>query len=601
MSGFVSAAECEPEDGNVTHGYVEGPRPLFVSYHRPDRQRSRTGFVICPPLGWEAIQSYRSLRILAERLAQAGIPSLRLNYDGTGESPGSDQDPGRVAAWIASIRHAGEALARVEGVESVGLIGLRIGATLAACAAESLGLSRLVLWEPFASGAQYTREMEILAAAAISREKETASAAPPGPGLEAAGTLLTHETISSLNALDIAQMLPRGKPDILIVTRDDRPSPSSTRLQKHLMENGCSVTIERLPGFREMMTYPENSQPPLAAIDRICSWAGQQGPQSDEGALAPAGPLALAESAVTGAVRRRPVRFGPRSRIFGVVTEPAGSPPQGPRPALLLLTGGLVPRTAVNRMYKDLARIMADRGHAVLRMDISGIGESFVPVGGAIESPHPPWLLEDVTCAARRLLSDARADKLWAVGLCSGAYAAFHLAEKEPRVEGTILINPADLLQVLGASEPNQAQQIQDAIRYRQSLASWAGWAKLLKGQIHIAGALAFVRGRVRVSFISLRDRLSTRLFRRPAGLAGDIHSLLDRGTKLSIVFAEGDVGQKVLQDQIGRQASLLLERGCTFAVFPGTDHTFNQLSARQSLLEWIVAEMNARQTKANH
>ena len=80
-------------------------RSLFGWFHPAVPQRRR-GAVICSPIGYESILCHRAGRHLAERLAAAGIPALRFDYDGTGDSVGSDHDPGRVRAWIDSIHTA---------------------------------------------------------------------------------------------------------------------------------------------------------------------------------------------------------------------------------------------------------------------------------------------------------------------------------------------------------------------------------------------------------------------------------------------------------------------------------------------------------------
>ena len=79
-------------------------RPLFGWHHAPPPHARRSaGIVLCPALGYEYMSAYRTWRILAERLAALGFDTLRLDYDGTGNSAGDVTDPNRVDAWLRSI------------------------------------------------------------------------------------------------------------------------------------------------------------------------------------------------------------------------------------------------------------------------------------------------------------------------------------------------------------------------------------------------------------------------------------------------------------------------------------------------------------------
>ena len=67
-------------------GPEEGP--LFGWLHWPDDGTARAGVVVCPPSGYEAVCAHRTLRVVAERLAERGFAVLRFDYDGTGDSAG---------------------------------------------------------------------------------------------------------------------------------------------------------------------------------------------------------------------------------------------------------------------------------------------------------------------------------------------------------------------------------------------------------------------------------------------------------------------------------------------------------------------------------
>ena len=49
------------------------------------------------------------------------------------------------------------------------------------------------------------------------------------------------------------------------------------------------------------------------------------------------------------------------------------------QPWVVLLNAGIIHRIGPNRLYVQLARRLASRGHAVLRFDLAGIGDSEPP------------------------------------------------------------------------------------------------------------------------------------------------------------------------------------------------------------------------------
>src|ERR1700722_528329 len=106
-------------------------RPLFGMVHVPEGNTARAGAVLCSPLGREDLHVHSTYRALAERLAALGIPVLRLDYDGTGDSAGFQDDPARVAAWSTSTRAALD-LMRATRVPVMAAVGMRMGAPGAA-------------------------------------------------------------------------------------------------------------------------------------------------------------------------------------------------------------------------------------------------------------------------------------------------------------------------------------------------------------------------------------------------------------------------------------------------------------------------------------
>ena len=100
-------------------------------HHAPAAAQAGIAAVVCPPIGHEYTRSHRTLRHLADRLAAAGVPTLRFDYHGTGDSPGSDLEGARLDRWQQDIAAAIAHVRAQAGCERVCLVGVRLGAALA--------------------------------------------------------------------------------------------------------------------------------------------------------------------------------------------------------------------------------------------------------------------------------------------------------------------------------------------------------------------------------------------------------------------------------------------------------------------------------------
>jgi pimeloyl-ACP methyl ester carboxylesterase len=95
------------------------------------------------------VHAHRTLRQLALKLTSLGYHTLRFDYFGTGDSAGeiAHIDP---AGMQSDLESAIEAAQDIAGADRVALIGLRLGANLAAhvAALHCSDLEALVLWDP---------------------------------------------------------------------------------------------------------------------------------------------------------------------------------------------------------------------------------------------------------------------------------------------------------------------------------------------------------------------------------------------------------------------------------------------------------------------
>jgi len=113
---------------------------------------TRSTLLYCHPFGEEKKTAHRAFVEAARSLAAQGVGSLRFDMTGCGDSEGDFADA-RLAHWLEDIASAWGELARREPGVPRGLLGLRMGASLAAMACGRLeDVSALILWQPIIAG-----------------------------------------------------------------------------------------------------------------------------------------------------------------------------------------------------------------------------------------------------------------------------------------------------------------------------------------------------------------------------------------------------------------------------------------------------------------
>ena len=125
---------------------------------RATHARGKRAVLICSPLGHEDSRARFILRRFAQRLADAGVPAMRFDYYGCGDSLGQNIDA-TCARWQRDIVEAHAELVRRTGAAEVTAVGVRLGATLLVSIAARLDVTRLVVWDPVGSGSDYCAEM----------------------------------------------------------------------------------------------------------------------------------------------------------------------------------------------------------------------------------------------------------------------------------------------------------------------------------------------------------------------------------------------------------------------------------------------------------
>jgi pimeloyl-ACP methyl ester carboxylesterase len=193
--------------------YFGGSPNLIGAFHSPQRLRARSASVLlCNPFGEEASRAHRIYRVLATQLERAGYATLRFDFSGTGDSSG-EADDATIEQWLRDLATAAAELRGVSGSPRVALVGLRLGATLAALATSrgELRPRHLILWDPVVSGAAYLGELAEQHRQYMKEEmgeagwQDRLQISPEGYPTEALGTPIAPALMRQLAAIDLTK------------------------------------------------------------------------------------------------------------------------------------------------------------------------------------------------------------------------------------------------------------------------------------------------------------------------------------------------------------------------------------------------------------
>ncbi len=584
------------------------------------------GVVLCSAFGREELSSHQSLRSLALQLAAAGVTCLRFDYPGTGDSGGSELAPDAVERWLKSIDVAASTLQSLSGVRHLVLLGLRAGALLAAHAASRRrDVVGMACWMPALNGRTLLRELRLLG--------QDTSASTPGI-FESGGHAMSDVARERLQGLDVRRLTDVDVPRWLVLERDDMADPQGIEAWvEQLRHEGSGVAYERLPGYAAMMLDPHHSRVPTAWCEATLIWIqglahALRDADRTEAVVAQmlgwspstrAGREALGEGGGgvlrLGTLVERQVRVplceasALPAGLSGVWTEPA-MPVAGAEPrSVLLINAGSTRRIGPGRLYVKLARDLAQAGHTVLRLDLSGLGESGVRPGQCPQVTYPDTGLDEVLQAVAHLHA-TRGRPVQVVGLCAGAFHALQASVRAVRegspsmylaapvmasmIGGVLAINPLTFRTPSSgwlAGTMASHKVVGEMQRYKAGLWSWSRWKRLLSGQVSMAGPARVVGLRLR-SWLQSRERD----WRRWAGLAraDDVgQQLLDvqqAHIDVGFVFSERDPGAALLRTEVGSALARLRGRGMAEIPVAQADHTFTQWAWREALSREVQA-----------
>lgn len=557
-------------------------------------RRPGLGLVVCNPFGFEEVCAHRSLRHLAAEAAATGIPSLRFDYPGCGNAAGDVRDPDLVARWVRSVQAAIERLRSESGVAHVVLAGVRVGAAIAAlAAAEREDVAGLIAIAPVERGRDYLRELRLLGHA-------TSDGA-----LETAGFILGASAVDMISRIDLCADAKSPAPRVLIVERDDLPLPR--RWHGVLAAHGVATETAEWPGYAALMTNPQDAKLPVAIVTgvlaTIAEWqTGVKGgtvprPVPSAPAVAPDAEwrvgIVRGDDPVEIVERMVSIDLG-GSTMFGVQSRRIDAPrePGAKRRGVVLLNSGAVYHIGPNRLWVTLARRWAARGIAVLRVDLSGIGESPARLGGTENRVYSVEAADDIA-AALRWLREQGIEDCKVVGLCSGAFHALNAAVAGQAISAAIMINPLTYSWEdsgrLG-NALNEYEILELSLKYRRQFLDFRTWRRLVRRELDLKTIAGVIVQRARRSARSLLSACRRGIAPdRGGGLAGRLLAAGRHGIRLHFVFAAGAPGRELLTRDAHATVDGLLRKGLlSLDSVADADHTFTRDEARMRLIDTL-------------
>ena len=549
----------------------------------PSGAAGRLGVVLCAAFAQEEICTHHGLMLLADRLAAAGMPTIRFDYRGTGDSADGETTLETLAEDVA---RAADCLRQQCTVGAVALCGIRLGAAVAARAAATIdGLVGVAMLAPVIAGQAFLRETRAAASVNPLAQLDPVPKIDAGLALNTNGFLWSGALQQQVAAIDLLNAPPPAPQVLLATIRSDRKSPAyATRLR----EQGTTVTERPFTDYDAYVQDPTTHVMPHATFASVTAWLRDLPRPAALGA--PAAPVEVTPSLSLADCQETAVCFGADGRNVGILCRPlshAGAPV-----AALLLHEGSSHHIGNGRAYVALARRLARSGIASLRMDLTGMGDS------RADGPRSPYFDPErrgEAVAGIDRLVEAGYARVVTFGLCSGADIAFQAGLADDRVAGIILINLPKFVWHYGDDLRLVTRDSKRTMRsYLRSTRSLAAWRRALRGDGDLIGIARVLSQRV-----VKRARHALRSLQPPlpgserALVREQMRALAARGVRTQLIFSDEDVGLAEMTMHFGRAGrGLKAYAPAEMIVMGRADHHFNGTDVRRRYLDLVETTM---------
>jgi O-antigen/teichoic acid export membrane protein/alpha-beta hydrolase superfamily lysophospholipase len=586
----VAAAEHGPVDGEGREAALPVVFSGTVGRFTPEDEgavRQDTAVLILSPWGYDEMCVRKSLRILSERLAAKGIPSLRYDYPGTGDALDGADLSGGLAVWENSVREAAAKLRELSGCRRLVLVGQGIGATLAhRIGGEIDGVAGIAMLAPVLSGRMYAREISLRA-----KLLDDDLGLPPSmrdtDGIAVAGLRMPAAIEAEVRKISMAEVRHIAAGRYLVI--DPPVKMGDSTFIDGLAAAGADVTRKPFVGYEQMMTMPLTAREALQVIGEVADWVAAGTEADGSGARSP---RVLPDQSLAGdGYVEHHIRFGAYGNLSGVVCMPADGANGGA--SVLLLTTALDRHAGWGETGVVFARDLARQGIASLRYDSAGAADS-PPTPGAPEQILYSDNQEIDALTALDILERWRPGRMVLFGRCSGAYVAFRTGLRDRRHSAVLTVNPYtffwDPETKLTDDITFIARSLDD---YKSRLVQLGTFKRLLRGEVNVPAAFrnVLVAGFRRIS-APLAPLLVYLPVRNVVGreVARSFSHIRKHQLPVTIMYSENDVGLDHFNFYFGVGGKKLERYGSTrLVMMPDTDHNFTPAPSRRRMFEELL------------
>jgi uncharacterized protein len=245
---------------------------MFACHHAPAiAVQNSKAVLLCNSIGHEYERCHRTLRQLAAKLATKGNHVTRFDYFGTGDSQGK-YDQASLAQWRQDVSQGIDECHRISGFKQLCVIGVRMGATLAAQVAMLReDVDSLVLYAPVTDGQALLTEWKQLQTAYNSKLKHSKAI---DPSKEVLGFPITDTIRAELAELGLSKSSNALRR--LLVLAENPEDKEVNSIAASLKGNNTDVSIQPLDSPPVWSRDPSEPVVPFKLLQRIIAWVCEQ-------------------------------------------------------------------------------------------------------------------------------------------------------------------------------------------------------------------------------------------------------------------------------------------------------------------------------------